>query len=196
MTNPDDPNPNPNPNPTPGAAPDPSLEETAPLLEEEPFPEASASAPPASGSEDPTEEMLTVPREAFSPAPPRDADEPPSPPQAPAAVAVTGRAPASLPAPPARPDLLDRQEPLFRDFAGYRLRLEPADLARLRELPGSRGKSDEELGESFFDGQAERIAASVAGDVPSGAELRVVVDPYSRQAFVALENQIRGILSF
>jgi hypothetical protein len=140
--------------------------------------------------------MPTVPREAFSLSPPADADEPPSPPRAPAAVTVTGHAPASLPAPPARPDLLDRQEPLFRDFGGYRLRMEPADLARLRELPGSRGKSDEELGQSFFDGQAERIAASVAGDVPSGAELRVVVDPYSRQAFVALENRIRGILSF
>ncbi|HEY4230631.1 MAG TPA: hypothetical protein VGO79_10695 [Thermoanaerobaculia bacterium] len=194
MTNPDDPNPNPNPNPS--ATPDPSLEETAPLLEEDPFPEASVSAPPASGSEDPTEEMLTVPRAEFSSTPPLAADEPPSPPRAPAAVTVTGRAPALLPAPPARPDLLDRQEPLFRDFGGYRLRLEPADLARLRELPGSRGKSDEELGQSFFDGQAERIAASVAGDVPSGAELRVVVDPYSRQAFVALENHIRGILSF
>jgi hypothetical protein len=165
-------------------------------MEEDPFPEASSPAAPAPGSEDPTEEMPIVPRAAFSPSPPADADEPPSLPRAPAAVAVTGRAPASLPTPPARPDLLDRQEPLFRDFGGYRLRLEPADLARLRELPGSRGKSDEELGQSFFDGQAERIAASVAGDVPSGAELRVVVDPYSRQAFVALENRIRGILSF
>ncbi len=76
------------------------------------------------------------------------------------------------------------------------MRLEPPDLARLRELPGSRGKSDDELGETFFDGQAERIAASVAGDVPDGSELRVVVDPYSRQAFVALEKEIRGILSF
>ena len=196
MTNPDDPNPNPNPNPS--ATSDPSLEETAPLLEEDPFPEASVSAAPAAGSEDPTEEMPTVPRSEFfpAPAPPPDADEPPPPPRAPAVVTVTGPAPASLPAPPARPDLLDRQEPVFRDFGAYRLRLEPADLARLRELPGSRGKSDEELGQSFFDGQAERIAASVAGDVPSGAELRVVVDPYSRQAFVALENQIRGILSF
>jgi hypothetical protein len=183
MTNPDDSNPN--------------LDETAPLMEEEPFPEASSPAAPAPGSEDPTEEMPTVPRAAFSTPPPVDADEPPAAaPRAPSAVTVTGRAPASLPAPPARPDLLDRQEPLFRDFGGYRLRMDPADLARLRELPGSRGKSDEELGESFFDGQAERIAASVAGDVPSGAELRVVVDPYSRQAFVALENQIRGILSF
>ena len=181
MTNPDDPN----------------LEETAPLMEEDPFPEASSPATPAPGSEDPTEEMPTVPRAAFSSTPPQDAEDPPAP-RAPAAITVTGRAQASLPTPtvPVRPDLLDRQEPLFRDFGGYRLRLEPADLARLRELPGSRGKSDEELGETFFDGQAERIAASVAGDVPSGAELRVVVDPYSRQAFVALENQIRGILSF
>jgi hypothetical protein len=190
MTNPDDPNPNPNSN----------LDETAPLMEEEAFPEASSTAAPAPGSEDPTEEMPTVPRAAFSAPPLRDADadadEPTSPPRAPSAVTVTGRAPASLPAPPARPDLVNRQEPLYRDCQGYRLRMEPADLARLRELPGSRGLSDEEIGENFFTAQAERIAASVAGDVPSGAELRVVVDPYSRQAFVALENQIRGILSF
>ena len=39
-----------------------------------------------------------------------------------------------------RPDLLDRQEPLYRSCRGYRLRLEPPDLARLRELPGSRGQ--------------------------------------------------------
>jgi hypothetical protein len=111
----------------------------------------------------------------------------------PVAVAMTGRVPAAA---PARPDLLNRQEPLYHDCQGYRLRMEPADLARLRELPGSRGLSDEEIGGNFFTAQAERIAASVAGDVPPGAELRVVVDPYSRQAFVALENRIRGILSF
>ncbi len=183
MTNPDDPN------------SDPSLDATPPLVEDgdDPFPEASAD------SDSPSQDSAA---EHVSPAPDSAAeaeafpDEPPPPPRAPAVATVTGRVPSSMPAPPARPDLLDRQEPLFRDFGGYRLRLEPADLARLRELPGSRGKSDDEIGESFFDGQAERIAASVAGDVPSGAELRVVVDPYSRQAFVALENQIRGILSF
>jgi len=114
----------------------------------------------------------------------------------PPAVAVTGRVPAAPPVSAVRPALLDRREPLYRACRGYRLRLEPPDLARLRELPGSKGKTDEELGETFFDGQAERIADSVAGDVPAGAELRVVVDPYSRQAFVALENSIRGILSF
>jgi hypothetical protein len=32
--------------------------------------------------------------------------------------------------------------------------------------------------------------------VPTPSEIRVVVDPYSRQAFLALENRIRGILSF
>ena len=116
----------------------------------------------------------------------------------PLATAVTG-APAA--APPvarggARPDLSDRREPLYREVQGYRLRLDPPDLARLRELPGSRGKSDTEIGEAFFDGQAERLAAAVAGDVPSPSELRVVVDPYSRQAFVALGGTIRGILSF
>ena len=103
----------------------------------------------------------------------------------------------SPPAPhPSRPDLAGRREPLYRECRGYRLRLDPPDLARLRELPGSRGKSDSEIGEAFFDGQAERLAASIADDVPSPSEIRVVVDPYSRQAFLALENQIRGILSF
>ncbi len=98
--------------------------------------------------------------------------------------------------PAARPDLADRREPLYRATGGYRLRLDPPDLARLRELPGSRGKSDEQLGEAFFDGQADRLTASLAGDVPEGNEIRVVVDPYSRQAFLALENRIRGIVSF
>ena len=118
----------------------------------------------------------------------------------PVAEAVTGAlpkeaAPARKAAAP-RPDLTDRREPLYRECRGYRLRLDPPDLARLRELAGSRGKSDDELGEAFFDGQAERLAASIADDVPAPSEIRVVVDPYSRQAFLALENRIRGILSF
>lgn len=121
-------------------------------------------------------------------------DEPPALP-APAAEALTGeRKPA--PARGARPDLIDRREPLYRECKGYRLRLDPPDLARLRELPGSRGRSDDEIGEAFFDGQAERLASAIADDVPTPSEIRVVVDPYSRQAFLALENRIRGILSF
>ena len=126
---------------------------------------------------------------------PADEDEPAAAPPPPIAEAVTGKVPPP-PAPRARPDLTDRREPLYRDCRGYRLRLDPPDLARLRELPGSRGKSDEEIGEAFFDGQAERFAASLADDVPAPSEIRVVVDPYSRQAFLALENSIRGILSF
>lgn len=118
----------------------------------------------------------------------------------PVAEAITGAlpkqtAPERKAAAP-RPDLTDRREPLYRECKGYRLRLDPPDLARLRELAGSRGKSDDELGEAFFDGQAERLAASIADDVPAPSEIRVVVDPYSRQAFLALENRIRGILSF
>ncbi|HWZ85899.1 MAG TPA: hypothetical protein VN032_06855 [Thermoanaerobaculia bacterium] len=116
------------------------------------------------------------------------------------AEAVTGSVREPVRAPGAgarvRPDLIDRREPLYRECRGYRLRLDPPDLARLRELAGSRGKSDDELGEAFFDGQAERLAASIADDVPAPSEIRVVVDPYSRQAFLALENRIRGILSF
>lgn len=129
---------------------------------------------------------------------PDDEDEPVAP-TPPVAEAVTGRVPPSPSPPPpprARRDLVDRREPLYRDCRGYRLRLDPPDLARLRELPGARGKSDEELGEAFFDGQAERFAASLVDDVPASTEIRVVVDPYSRQAFLALEGRIRGILSF
>ncbi len=116
-------------------------------------------------------------------------------PPAPVAEPVTG-AGKPQPARGARPDLIDRREPLYRECKGYRLRLDPPDLARLRELPGSRGRSDDENGEAFFDGQAERLASAIADDVPTPSEIRVVVDPYSRQAFLALENRIRGILSF
>jgi hypothetical protein len=137
------------------------------------------------------------PGEMVAPQPDEEADMEVA---APIAEAITGALPAPSPkAPPvrpARPDLAGRREPLYRECRGYRLRLDPPDLARLRELPGSRGKSDSEIGEAFFDGQAERLAASIADDVPSPSEIRVVVDPYSRQAFLALENRIRGILSF
>jgi hypothetical protein len=95
-----------------------------------------------------------------------------------------------------RPDLSMSSEPLFRESRGYRMRLEPPDLARLRELPGAKGKTDRELGEIFFDGQSERFTTSLAEDVPSPADVRVVVDPYSRQAFLAVEKKIRSILSF
>ena len=95
-----------------------------------------------------------------------------------------------------RPSLVLVRDPLYREARGYRMRLEPADLARLRELPGSKGKSDEELGEAFFDGLSDRFATALAEDVPAPAEIRVVVDPYSRQAFLALEKKIRAILSF
>jgi hypothetical protein len=95
-----------------------------------------------------------------------------------------------------KPDLVESHEPLYREAGGFRLRLDPADLARLRELPGSKGKTDRELGEEFFDAQAARLAASLAPDVEAPAEVRVVVDPYSRQAFVAVQNKIRGIVSF
>jgi hypothetical protein len=95
-----------------------------------------------------------------------------------------------------RPDMLELREPLFREAGGYRLRLDPADLARLRELPGSKEKTDRELGEQFFDAYSERLTGAVADDVPAPAELRVVVDPFSRQAFLALGRTIRGIVSF
>ena len=95
-----------------------------------------------------------------------------------------------------RPELVEEREPLFRETGGYRLRLEPSDLAKLRELPGSKGKTDRELGEQFFDGQATRLTASLDGEISPPVEVRVVVDPYSRQAFLAIGRTIRGIVSF
>jgi hypothetical protein len=95
-----------------------------------------------------------------------------------------------------RPTLTEEREALYRDAGGFRLRLEPPDLARLRELPGSKGRTDRELGEEFLEKQANRFAASLAEDVAPPAEVRVVVDPYSRQAFLAIDRTIRSILSF
>ena len=112
----------------------------------------------------------------------------------------TAQAPASPARPKAskgpRPVLVESREPLYREAGGFRMRLEPADLARLRELPGSKGRTDRELGEEFFEQQATRFAESLAEDVTPPAEVRVVVDPYSRQAFLAIERTIRSILSF
>ena len=88
------------------------------------------------------------------------------------------------------------REPLYRETGGYTLRLDPPDLARLRELPGSKEKTDRELGELFFDAHSARLTGAVSDDVPAPAELRVVVDPFSRQAFLAVGRTIRGIVSF
>jgi hypothetical protein len=105
---------------------------------------------------------------------------------------------ARAPAPPRgpRPTLTVGLEPLYKEVGGFRMRLEPEDLARLRELPGSKGRTDRELGEEFFEKQADRFVLSLAEDVVPPAEVRVVVDPYSRQAFLAIDRTIRSILSF
>jgi hypothetical protein len=192
-------------------APAPTIprgEGAAPL--EAPSAAAEANAP-VLPSEAPTMPLIPVEklRYELNPAPEIEAASdiapPAEAPPAPRPIAPAPQPPAATPAVPATPsgagpvaarDLLDRREPLYRECRGYRLRLDPPDLARLRELPGSRGKSDDEIGEAFFDGQADRLAESIAGDVPTPSEIRVVVDPYSRQAFLALENRIRGILSF
>ena len=140
-----------------------------------PFPEAPAEPSPA------VETLLPVeppPPEILPPPRPRDREPRPR----------RERGP--------RPDLAAPQVPVFRETGGYRLRLDPPDLARLRELPGSRGKTDEELGSEFLEAQQARLLAAVAGDVTPPAELRVLVDPYSRQAFLALERRIKGIVSF
>ncbi|HEY6930307.1 MAG TPA: hypothetical protein VJA66_11575 [Thermoanaerobaculia bacterium] len=93
-------------------------------------------------------------------------------------------------------ELLETQEPVWHESMGYRLRFEPRDLTRLRELPGSKGKTDRELGQSFFESFAARLTAAMEGDVETPADVRVIVDPYSRQAFLAVGRTIRGIVSF
>jgi hypothetical protein len=98
--------------------------------------------------------------------------------------------------PPARPSLSIERTAVSREHAGYAYRLEPPDLANLRELPGARGKTDEELGAEFLAAHAERWTEALTGDVPVPAEVRVLVDPYSRQAFLAVEDRVRGIVSF
>jgi len=132
---------------------------------------------------------------------PEEAPESPAPDAAQASSPDDVQAPAPSPAatasaPAGRGTPLESREPLYREAGGFRLRLEPADLARLRELPGSKGKSDRELGEEFFEKLAPRFARSLAEDVTPPADVRVVVDPYSRQAFLAIERTIRSILSF
>ena len=98
--------------------------------------------------------------------------------------------------PPARPNLLVERSAVSHEHAGYAFRLEPPDLANLRELPGARGKTDEELGSEFLATHAERLSGALAGDLPTPATVRVLVDPYSRQAFLAFEDRVRGIVSF
>jgi len=128
-----------------------------------------------------------------APAVDRQADEKPRdlPPE-PAAPVVDRRKTPRGP----RPSLSEERQPVFHDEGGYRLRIDPSDLAKLRELPGAKGKTDRELGEQFFNGHSPRLIASIAGDVATPAEVRVVVDPYSRQAFLAVGRTIRGIVSF
>jgi hypothetical protein len=129
---------------------------------------------------------------------PEPAETPAAPPAAPAPASPVVRSEAGSPAGrrPSRPDLLVEKMAVSRDHAGYAFRLEPSDLANLRELPGARGKTDEELGAEFLETQCDRLVAALAGDLPAPAAIRVLVDPYSRQVFLAHEDRVRGIVSF
>jgi len=162
----------------PDGPPDPEIVPAEPVS-----PEETAPAP--------AEATASLPAEA----PESSAGAAPAPAPGPA-IARGGAENRARPGRGPRPVLFEAREPVFRESGGYRLRLDPPDLARLRELPGSKGKTDQELGEEFLAGHAARLTAAIAGDVPVPAEVRVVVDPYSRQAFLALENRIRGITSF
>lgn len=95
-----------------------------------------------------------------------------------------------------RPTLSVERASVSREQAGYSFQLEPPDLANLRELPNARGKSDEELGNEFLEAHGDRLVAAIADDLPAPASIRVLVDPFSRQAFLAFGNRVRGIVSF
>ena len=95
-----------------------------------------------------------------------------------------------------RPDLSVVRSAVSREHAGFTFCLEPPDLANLRELPGARGRTDEELGAEFLLAHGDRLAAAIASDLPVASSVRVLVDPYSRQAFLAVEDRVRGIVSF
>ena len=86
--------------------------------------------------------------------------------------------------------------PAERECGGYHFRLMPPDVAKLRELAGAKGKSDEALVVEFFDSQASRWAESLSENLPAPADVRIVVDPYSRQSFLACGNTVFSILSF
>jgi hypothetical protein len=94
------------------------------------------------------------------------------------------------------PELRDPVEPAFRSLSGYTFLLNGANVAKLRELPGARGRPDDQLAAEFFDGQAPRWVEQLSGDLQAPAEIRVVIDPYSRQCFLALRETIVTILSF
>ena len=120
---------------------------------------------------------------------PENGAPPPPPPRSEAASPSGRKAPV-------RPSLVAERVAVSREHAGYALRLEPPDLANLRELPDSRGKTDEELGADFLEKHAEKLTAALMDDLPAPAAVRVLVDPYSRQACLAFEDRVRGIVSF
>ncbi|MEP6471234.1 MAG: hypothetical protein ABJC28_04400 [Acidobacteriota bacterium] len=123
---------------------------------------------------------------------------PPPPAPAPESAPTPPRSEAGSPGgrKPPRPNLSVERSAVTHDHAGYTFRLEPTDLANLRELPGARGRTDEELGAEFLLAHGDRLAAAIADDLPAASRVRVLVDPYSRQAFLAVEDRVRGIVSF
>jgi len=75
------------------------------------------------------------------------------------------------------------------------LTLDEAHCNRLRELPDWSGRDPEFVAEDFLSKKTARWARDVEGP-PEGAELRVLVDQYSRQAFLIHGLTIVHIDSF
>ncbi len=75
------------------------------------------------------------------------------------------------------------------------LTLEPQQCARLRELPDWSERDEDFVAESFLSGKADKWSRSLAGVTP-GSELRVIVDQFSRQAFLIDGSTVVHIDSF
>jgi len=117
--------------------------------------------------------------ETAAPEDPREQIEPPPPPAPAQSRSQQGKRREERPAARGpRPDLSVAAEPLYRDSAGYRMRLEPADLARLRELHGSKGKTDQERQSERH--QARPVAACATRRRPASSSRMVGVATISR----------------
>jgi len=86
--------------------------------------------------------------------------------------------------------------PRWKRAAGdWTLTLEEGMCQRLRELPEWSNRDPDDVAEGFLEERAKRWLGELGG-VATGTELRVVVDQYSRQAFVIDGATIVHIESF
>lgn len=99
-------------------------------------------------------------------------------------------------APPKDEEKIPAKPPRWKVPAGsWVLTLDETQCARLRELPNWSGRDEDFVAEDFLGGKASRWAAALSG-IPAGTELRVLVDQFSRQAFLIDGQLVVHIDSF